>query len=155
MKKYILVFLIFWLSSCFYSSDSQLCHFTDVFEKGTFSWKHLFSSIWRDPTRICSFSLSEDKENLKYFSKIDEKYFKSIDIKFALDNLDSFIKDKTNEYKTEEKKLLQNIKNEIKSWEKEDEILYNLFLFSQFSSDFWVCYYKKSENKGYCIIELK
>lgn len=154
MKKILsLIFLLFFLSSCIGCLIKyDTCRLLNIFEENTYTEKHLFSSYERDPLRICGFSILEEKENLKNFSKIDEEYFKNDKIKFAFENLDDFIKDEAKEYTDEEKEFLKNMKNLFLKWEKDEEILYNFFYIYDNFHDFEICYYKKSENKGYCIV---
>lgn len=49
--------------------------------------------------------------------------------------------------------ILKNIKNTLRYWEKDEETLYNFFKIYKNLEDFEICYYKKFENKGYCIIQ--
>lgn len=145
--------MIFFLSSCigcFIKYDT--CRLLNIFEENTYTEKHLFSSFWRDPYRICGFSILEEKENFKDFWKIDEKYFENDKIKFAFENLDDLIKDEAKEYTEKEKIFLKNMKDIFKKWEKDEEIVYNFFYIYDNKMDFEICYYKKSENKGYCIV---
>ncbi len=149
---WIIVIIIFSVFIFRYFSKYEPCHFEKVFKKATFPWKHLFSSFWRDQTRFCSFSLLETEKNLKNFIQIDKKYFENEEIKFMFESLDYFIKNKENYYKKEEIELLKNIKNDLKLWEKDKDTVYNFFYLKQWLQDSELCFYKKSENKGYCIV---
>ena len=94
----------------------------------------------------------ETEKNLKNFIQIDKKYFENEEIKFMFESLDYFIKNKENYYKKEEIELLKNIKNDLKLWEKDKDTVYNFFYLKQWLQDSELCFYKKSENKGYCIV---
>lgn len=130
----------------------EQCNFKKVFKENTYTWEFLLSDWLRDPSRYCSFSLLETEKNLKNFSKIDEKYFKNHKINFSFEIIENHINMKERNFSKKELDILKNIKNTLKTWEKEEEVVYKIFKIYENLEDYEICYYKKSENKGYCIV---
>ena len=135
-----------------YDEISDPCYFRKVFSEKSYDWKYSFETIWRDFTAICSYSLKETDENLKNFKKIDDEYFENQSVEFMFQNLEDPFTEERKYYKEKEIEVLKNIKSDLQNWEKNEEILYYYFIIEEWLSDYEVCYYKKSENKGYCVV---
>ncbi|MBS9775248.1 hypothetical protein KGV52_00885 [Candidatus Gracilibacteria bacterium] len=118
--------------------------------------EQVFSTIGRDPTEICTFTLDEniDFETLKV-REPDRNPGHTV--KNFLDYFDEEIKE-AQEGKTEFSlttaniQTLQKIKQDISHMMTLSGTKYIYFLLKKGLSDHGVCLYNATENKGYCIM---